>query len=332
MDDLTQAVDEVLSSTSLSKASINRISKLRDKLSAAIDTAKQELTDAKDRVAADKAFKLSLDIALSESSSIFRSAVQAAIATSVEYNYPAFSLPLLSISDVNGLFKYTVHGTGWSKSISLSIDMDSIAGSINDYATAVTLARGALGVGQVKDAHKASETWRNKIYPSDSLYSRTIRARSSFFSAPAPYWSLLNYGNKSVSMLSDRGGGTPYPTAGPTRFVDKARDRVYKLFRTTFIEQKNINKELKAELKASITDKEAKLVNLNNLLQKLDTNFSNAKAISREIDVSIDEKDATELINKTEKVQSGGFIGKVSSGIGKLAAFVRRLMGSKRGG
>src|SRR3990172_1371041 len=265
MDDLLAAIDDALSTTTASQAAINRISKIRDKLVKAIEIAKQELTDTKDKVVADRAFKLSLDEALKESSNIFQKSVNEATSKSIEYNYPEFKWALLNISDMVGLFKYTVHGTGWSKNISLSIDMDGTAGTIADYALSVSLARGYLGVGQGKNAERASLIWRTKVYPNESLYKKTIKARKSYFAATAPFWSLLNYGNKAVSMASDR-GGTAYPTSGPTRFVEKARDAVYKLFRTKFLERRALNKELRAELKAAIVVKEAKLVNLNDLL------------------------------------------------------------------
>jgi len=324
MDEILVALNEILSDTEISRRAINNISKTIDKAEVAISSAKESLSEREYARAADLAFKESLSMAMDESGSIFQEEVQKAVITSNEYNYEAFKKPLLDVADINGLFKYTIHGVGWSKNISLDINMDSTAGSIDDYATAVELARGALGVGEGKDPERASKTWKTKIYGTD-LYTKTMKLRAGYYSSPAPFWSLLNYGNKSVTMASDW-GGTPYPTCSPTRFVEHSRDRVYKLFRTYFMERKLSYYEFVANLKSQMDALSSKVADANRLISELQSNFDMAKSISRQLGVSIKDVDVNKLLAAAKTARGGNAPARLSIGGGRRVSS-RKLAG-----
>jgi hypothetical protein len=324
MEEILAKLNDILADTEISRRAINNIKSTIDKAESAIAGAKEGLSEKAYTRSADMAFQESLSMALEESSNIFQEEVQIATAISPEYNYSEFKNSLLDIADINGLFKYSVHGAGWSRNITLDIDMDGAAGSIEDYATAVELARGALGVGQGKDPSKASDIWRTKVYPS-SLYDKTMKLRFQYFGSPAPYWSLLNYGNKSVSMSSDW-GGTPYPTCRPTRFVEHSKDRVYKLFRTYFMEKKAVYFELIANLKAKVEELVSKVTAAKGLVSELELNFDMAKSIARQLGISIKDVDINKLLAATQIARGGNAPSRLSIGGGRRISS-RKLAG-----
>jgi hypothetical protein len=304
MDEILEAVDEILADVELSRSYINRLRKFRDKLEKALNEARALLRSDNSVNAAEKVFEQSITETLENAPEIYQEEVQKATSINEEYAYPLLKRPLLELADINGLFRYTVNGVGWHKVITVDLDMDGVAGSIHDYAAAVTLARGALGVGQVKNAAKASATWRTKIYGS-KLYTRTMKMRAGYYPAPAPYWSLLNDGNTKVSMSSDRGGGTPYPVGGPTRFVQKTEERIANYFRLVFSERQAQQLEMIVTLKEQIVAAMDKISRMDDLLQQLEENFDRAKTISRQLGTSIEDIDAQRLLEVSEAVRSG---------------------------
>lgn len=66
--------------------------------------------------------------------------------------------------------------------------------------------------------------WRNKVWPSDHYYSRTMKARRNYWGDLTPWWLWLDAGNSSSYA---------HPQNEATYFVDEAEGRANELFDQT---------------------------------------------------------------------------------------------------
>jgi len=98
----------------------------------------------------------------------------------------------------------------------VTIDLDTTAGELSDYAQAVDLARTNYNVGG--DIGKASRYWQFAVYGSEEKYGMTLQDRFAAMESPAPYWSLIEYGNVAGGAQLSQ-GGIAYPQNPPTGFV-----------------------------------------------------------------------------------------------------------------
>lgn len=148
----------------------------------------------------------------------------------------------------------------------IRVDLSSL-GDIEEYAKVVTKVRknvrkGTKGKPMPGDA--ASKIWREKIYGSAregkqayrykytdgkrrrvstdyyaGMYEFTINSRLDLIPPDkAPFWYLIEHGNVSTKMSSDRGGGEPYPRFGATNFANKAERVIAKAFKDIYSEFK----------------------------------------------------------------------------------------------
>lgn len=148
-----------------------------------------------------------------------------------------------------------------NNTIEVIIDMDKVAGTLDNYANAVRLARKSLGTNTNSDPNSASIYWsdiykaahgervihhvfdkKTQEYKEKDLtekflgkYETTIALRASRYLAgkPAPWWRLLENGNAEVSLKSNR-GGFPYPVHAPTNFVFRSKLQIQELLQSVF--------------------------------------------------------------------------------------------------
>lgn len=141
----------------------------------------------------------------------------------------------------------------------VEIDLDSVAGNLDDYADAVIAARGGRGVGTQfnqsyngvgNPAKMASHFWAEKYYSPErrgttfshpnpkrkidinkykEKFKETIALRIKNFKGLAPYWRLIDEGNLGISLKSDV-GGTPFPVIKPTRFIHKTEQGIKDIY------------------------------------------------------------------------------------------------------
>jgi hypothetical protein len=88
---------------------------------------------------------------------------------------------------------------------------------------------------------------------------------------PAPWWSILEYGNATLNFGK---GGDPYPKYGPTHFVENSRKQILDFFRNTisnFIDryERNILKSID------------KLANVRDQLEKALSDLLNSKTLEK---------------------------------------------------
>lgn len=303
MEDLIAAIKDVEITSKISRDSINKVSKVKSKAQEAIEIGKRELTGLSDPKLSQDAFMESLQYVEGMASSIFDQEVQEATAKSAEYSNPKFKNALLSISDDSNLFEFIPRGTGWARNISVQLNMNQVAGDIDEYSYAVEEAREELRVKEDRDPAKASKFWREKVWGT-GRYTRTINARLSRVGSPAPFWSLLNYGTASADMASSI-GGTPYPRVRGTRFVQHSEDRLYKAFRNDFLQKREENKRHKDYIRESIRSLKQGLTTLENLLSELEQNFDRGKAIARKLGIPVKQVDVDKLLSDLDKYRKG---------------------------
>lgn len=172
------------------------------------------------RLAADKVeFFDAKDILLEE--------VQKALQKNKEYNIAIFSEPLIETILINPIVNVSpVSDTA----AYVEINLDTYAGTLQDWGKAVLKVRKKLKVKEKSDPIRASIYWRDFIYNNDdtSLYLETIKDRLGANEKKAPFWELLDKGN--VPLVSDR-GGFPYPRNEPTNFVLNTKKRLQSLYK-----------------------------------------------------------------------------------------------------
>lgn len=285
------------------EVSSNNISKLEKALNVVnerLQTAKNELTSARDSQLAKAAADNAVIYAMSRAGRIFRGHIQTAISSSSEYSRDPFKSSLLSLVEflADNITIVPRGGTGWATNFDFEINMNALAGDLAEYAGAVEAARDALKVRKNRDPEKASRYWREKVWGT-SLYGKTMSARYENFSSIAPFWSLLNFGTASAKMLSNI-GGTPYPRQRGYRFVGKTETDLYREFRTLFLDARAENKALRTHLLEVVRELRAKKAEINTLIPELVrqlTNKNRAVSIANKLGVSITQKDIDRLTN-----------------------------------
>lgn len=320
MVDALYEINNAVSTAEISLQSIKDIQAAIESGYNALEVSKKELSPEEDRSRSDEALTESISLAMENAGDLYSSEVQDASA-GTEYAYGPFKSALLSISDRDELVTYTVHGVGWARNINVVIDMNSVAGDIEDYANAVESARENLGLESGRDPVKASAYWKSKIYGwGNSLYIATIVTRLNAMSYPASFWSLLNDGTAGVSMSSDI-GGTPYPRVRATRFVQKAERAIYRTFRAEFLQRRAENKERVSLLREEYNKIKQAIKQAEDLIERIQTDYNNAKTYARRLGLSIKDVDPSKLLNAVEKVRgSSSMRGRYSIGGGLYAS------------
>ena len=148
-----------------------------------------------------------------------------------EYSQPILLGPLMEAAKSTENFTFSVSRHGWSSRLSVTVDMDPVAGTIEQWAMGVKRARELLKNPLGKDPIKSSDAWKTKIWSTrgsgGSPYQTTIGNRLSESGAIAPYWKLLDEG--IVPMSSDR-GGYPWPPLRATNFTQKTEEKIKSVF------------------------------------------------------------------------------------------------------
>lgn len=203
-----------------------------------------------------------------------------AIRRTKEFNQPLWINRLMSAIDDPRTINIRYDSS--TKNIKITIDLDRTAGTLDDYAQAVTRAREDLHIGPGRGVpmspEMASYMWKEKYYGparegkeipqpkrkertskrkerSDKkdrreydtekyiqAYARTMRLRASYFQKPAPFWMLINYG---TTPLASDWGGTEYPNIPPQNFVERALKDMRKTYTYTLDDQNERIKELR---------------------------------------------------------------------------------------
>ena len=264
-----------------------------------IDKYIQELTQHKtSQDLSQRALLIAISNIMDQARMILSSEALEAINQTQEFDYPPLKTGLLSAIDNENTYEYSLSTRGEDTTSVVKINLDKTAGRLQDYASAVKKARTTLLSGRPKwrkffaGPAMASHFWKEKIYrPSREgvgeekyadRYPDTIALRVGFFRSPAPWWSLLEYGNAPGKMSSDR-GGTPYPSFGPTGFVKKAEGRINRLIRGEFNSAKIELQTKVQKIIDKLYNKKIKMLEYaSSLSSSLQTDTFQAKVIATE--------------------------------------------------
>lgn len=296
MEDIFTALDKILADTRISKEALTTASKVKTKATKVIADANSRLEYLKSPDSANIAFKLAETDMLANAPKIVASEIMIAIKTNTEFSFPAFYVPLLDVANDPDLYSVTYRGSGWNKKVIVNLAMDKVAGTISDYAQAVSDTREYLRIGE-GDAVKASDVWKKYYKANGRIYTNTISTRLQFTNSKAPWWSLLNYGNK-VNMSSDRGGHA-YPNMSGTRFVDNAETKLRESIQVSMNLAKMQNKVDIDRVKTPLFDLRAIMDRLTSKLDAILTNFDSANIASKQIIEICSQAD--KLINSVRK-------------------------------
>lgn len=236
----------------------------------------------------------------------------------------------------------------------VSIDMDSVAGTLEDYGQAVDKARQELGVGPkhgrgytsvdsegktgVKNpVFVASKFWAEKYYKPEreginfthpnpkrkiniedykAKYRKTIALRVKNFKGYAPYWKLIDQGNVLTKVSSDM-GGIPYPIIRPTRFIQRTIDVIKREYTDQYINNLRLGELLSSsisELEKVIILIQKKIEELGNLEEILKTAIETRLGQKTEF---VDPKQLSNLISKiisNQEVLEKEFLGNLPPG------------------
>jgi hypothetical protein len=212
-----------------------------------IDKYIQELTQHKtSQDLSQRALLIAISNMMEQARLILSSEATRAIEQTQEFDYPPLRNGLLRAIDDENTYEYSL---GRGETATVKINLDRTAGRLQEYANAVQKARVTLLSGRPKwrrffaEPAMASHFWKEKVYRPfregvgeekyADRYPETIALRVGYFTSPAPWWQLLDRGNVSGGLSSDR-GGTPYPSFGPTGFVSKAERRIRRIIRGEF--------------------------------------------------------------------------------------------------
>lgn len=317
MEKILEDLQKVLDNATISRDYFNRAKRARIKAEKSLEKAQGVLSELKGAKPSQNAFNLSVEQAIDEAPTIMKEEIEKAVSRNNEFAYFAFLNGLLEVADDNNLYEITARGGGWARNISVHLAMNEVAGSIEEYAQAVEGARAALNVGQKGDPTRASEIWRKQIYPGRNRtgpYNLTIGLRLEIAGSPAPFWSLLNDGNK-VLMSSDR-GGTPYPSRSGTRFVQKTEERIYRRFRDLFINYRDTNKNQIKVVQDQIAYIKGLVKEIDAIVQQIGMGLDVVRTVGRQLGKKVADIDANRLLSILESIQSGELsTGRVNIGV-----------------
>jgi len=197
-----------------------------------------------DFAAASKAVEIVRDRKVHQN--ILEKNIYIAVQTNAEFAQQMYLDRLIGVAQLEDLYNMFPLEQG---GVEVSLNMNAVAGNLDEYARAVTLVRTEIQrestkakprafAGRLADAGLRSHFWAEKFYgvavegrviktshgkerPDKTeayrkKYFDTIKRRLAACSHPAPFWELLDKG--SIKMSSDI-GGKPYPINVATNFV-----------------------------------------------------------------------------------------------------------------
>ena len=170
-----------------------------------------------------------------------------AVATNPEFAKGMLLSPLIGAARSSRNFTFMVNRSRWGSTVDIIIDMDSTAGSLDEYASGVKKVREQLEAEAAmakamrprhwkqskpkpRDPIKASKYWKERVYlnVNQMWYNSTMEQRIEESGKLAPYWKLLDRG--SISMQSDW-GGIPYPQGTSSDFTGKTISDIKREFK-----------------------------------------------------------------------------------------------------
>jgi hypothetical protein len=305
MQEIIATAKELLLKTDLTERELLKCETVIEAIDEAAGYVTAEIEDATKNGPAMGALSAQ-EMALESAPRIYLEKVQEAAAQSEEYAYDAFLSPLIDIGYEDSLYKLTRAGNGWGSKLSVHLAMDEVAGDIGDYAEAVESARASLGVKDDRDPIRASQIWKDKIYKGPRYFT-TINLRLAAAVGKAPFWSLLNNGNKNTAMSSDI-GGYAYPDVSPTHFVEETELAISREFEFQLMRQRDANVTYITDYQTMLREAMNVKVMLLKKIDDLSLNPEQMDVVAKEIGAEREKLSATKLYRAKEKLKRGEYL------------------------
>lgn len=308
MEDILSTLNAELAKAQRVGATVNSLTPIRNKALSGIKQAEWEMNNSfttisettQVAVQAQTAFTLALEATLVAAPGIYAKKVAHATKTNDEFSIPEFSVSLLEVGDNPDLYSIVPKGRGWTKSILVKLEMNRIAGEIDDYAQAVLAVRaeiaansasGSKGKHRQNSAAVASRLWKGiyKNTKGGGQYDDTIQSRINLMTSKAPFWSLLNDGNKIV--MSSNWGGTPFPNRKGTHFVEETESAIVAFFDKEMRTLRNKGTTVTETKTVPITRSDLKLLidDLWNIVRDIDLNLVNIESNYDKADIYVEK-------------------------------------------
>ncbi len=310
MDDVLQAINNLIDSSAFTKSFIKEASKLETKALSELSKTEDQLNRVSSPESSQRAYELALSQTLDIAPDLTTDQMEAALAKSEEYSYLSFARPLLDVAKDRDLYELISNGTGWNRTVVVKLNMDTVAGTIDDYAAAVEETRSEAGIDPDRNPERSSMIWRTKIWPTRGgagPYTHIVNTRIALGRSPAPFWSLLNNGNKNVHMASDI-GGTPYPSSEGTHFVEESELVILRYFNQVFNQFREENRAAIEFLAHTISDYRDAIEGLRDLVAQMISNLPQAKVTSSRLRVRTLEEISPIKLQKAREMVSRGEI------------------------
>ena len=198
-----------------------------------------------------------------------------AVTTNQEFAEDAYLQPLYQVAKDKDIYLLTLKGAGWSVEVDLNIIFEQEAGTLGEWAEAVSnyreLELNTRGLDNEEAGKKATDWWYTHVYGT-SLGDKTIKGRLGGTDGVAPYWQILNNGTPP-SMSSDRPGGHNPVKATTTLFVEDAELEIEKEFRDLRIKEYDVWKQEEQELKKVVAEFEKQRDSYSEDVKNLSTDF-----------------------------------------------------------
>lgn len=240
-DDLYKAANALDESITGGIAWLDKLEKLKVDVDEALSLARRIKSRANNPDMTDIVVT-SLSYVMRSGPLVLKRNAKKAAESSSEYSREPFPSLLEKACEDENIFKYKVNHQGWSTTITVNIDLDESAGTLEDWGRAVVAARTANSWNKQKDPIKASAFWKHAIFNKSGVVGKrgkllkqagnwrtTIDARLGFVEKPAPFWKLLDNGNFIGIPGSDR-GGLAYPKNAATHFVKNTEEELERRF------------------------------------------------------------------------------------------------------
>lgn len=313
MDDLIVEIDELIESSDYTSNALEKANKLITKAEDAIAFLEATIETLENPITAEETSDLLVEDVILQGKFLYDKEVKESVITNPEFAYLSFLEPLLEVGDNTDLYSIIVTGNGWSKRASVNLNMNEVAGDINDYAQAVLAARELAETnGRQNSPETASRLWAryyaNKSRRGGGVYSDTIAARMQNMESLAPFWSLLNDGNK-IAMASNW-GGYPTPDMEGTHFVENVEKDMATLFRDGIRLARYDVEASMQEMSSTIKETKKRIADLYGLISRLENNFEEPEVYADAIGKSVDDINKSKLYRTLDKATKGEYLPK----------------------
>ena len=340
MDDLIYYIDKKISSMETGERLLRDLNALREDAINKIQEYTRLLrnpvsvktTYSMEKVNSDEATKLAIRDTLDEAPIIYSRVLRSAVATNEEFDYDLFRSPLFRVGENQSLYEIIIRGTGWKRLAIVTLKMDEIAGNIRDYSQAVIAFRqemmserekrrkknkknksGSTAKVRVNSPTTASRLWRGIYKNSPDTYASTMRGRFNYMTEFAPFWSILNSGNKGLVMESNY-GGKPYPNKGGTHFVEEIEAALSKFFTDRLVKFQKIGRTTETTVEERIDENRVRdelgllriaVGRLDSKIYELEHDFENFDKYVGELNRQKDDISSKKLEEAVKKLLAG---------------------------